>query len=107
MLLAVGLLPSDPPAAAAAFHAEVLPRILAALKAGEPCLTLAFEPAPHAHAAWRLAAVQTIAAARPPARVNAVAGGDAEVLAATAAFLASASGITGQYLVLADAPREA
>jgi len=107
MLLAVGPLPSDPPAAAAAFHADVLPRVLAALEAGEPCLTLAFEPAPHAHAAWRLAAVQTVAAARPPARINAVAGHDPAAVAATAAYLASAPGVTGQYLVLADDACEA
>ena len=100
MRLAVGPLPSDPPAAAAMFHAEVLPKVLAALDGGAQLVTLLFDPAPHAHSAWRLAAVQTIAAARPPARINAIAGNDAAGIAATETFLADSPGVTGQYLVL-------
>ena len=100
MRIAVGPLPSDPPAAAAAFHADVLPRVLDALAGGAELMTLVFEPAPHAHAAWRLAAVQTLAAARAPARINAIVGTDPAGIAETDAFLASASGITGQCLVL-------
>jgi hypothetical protein len=103
---AVGALPAAPLAAAARFHAEVLPRIEAALASDAPReLTLVFEPADHRHRGWRLAAVQELARAHAPLRINAVAadGRDtagAEAIAATCGYLAAAPGVTGQLLVL-------
>ncbi len=103
MLLRVGPLPDDPLAAAADFHARVLPAALAALDGGALLVTLVFDPAGHPHRAWREAAVQTLALARAPARINALASADAAAIAATQAFIAAAPGLTGQYLPLDSA----
>ena len=100
MRLEVGPLPDDPVAAAARFHAEVLPRVAEALADGALRIVLVFFPAPHAHRAWRVAAVQTLAAARAPARINGLASDDAAALAATETYLDSAPGLTGHYLEL-------
>ena len=100
MLLRVGPLPDDPLTAAAMFHAEVLPRLLAVLDAGAQVLTLVFAPAGHPHRAWREAAIQTIARTRAPARINAIASDDEPAIAATQAFIAAAPGLTGQYFPL-------
>ncbi len=99
-LLRVGMLPAEPLAAAALFHAEVLPRVLAELEAGQGHLTLVFEPADHTHTAWRLAAVQGLAREHAPVRINAVAADDEERIAAALAYLAEAAGVTGQVLPL-------
>lgn len=105
MLIPVGPLPDDPLAAAAAFHGEWVPRILAALEAGAGeagagVVTLVLPPAPFSHAGWREAAVQLLARERTPARINAIAGEDPAGIAATAAFIDAAPGLTGQYLQL-------
>jgi hypothetical protein len=100
MQLVVGPLPDDPVAAAAIFHAEWLAPVSAALDAGESVVTLVFAPAALAHNGWREAAVQLLARAHTPARINAIAGEDPAAIAATAAFIAAAPGFTGQYLVL-------
>lgn len=100
MELPVGPLSDDPLVAAAQFHAEWLPRVLAALDRGETLVTLVFPPASLAHAGWREAAVQLLARERTPARINAIAGDDEAGIAATAAFIAAAPGLTGQYLVI-------
>ena len=105
MELTVGPLPDDPLAAAAKFHADWLPRVLALLDSGEPLVTLVFAPARPgptglAHAGWRESAVQLLARERTPARINAVCGDDPAAISATAAFIAQAPGLTGQYLVL-------
>ena len=100
MELPVGPLPDDPLAAAAQFHAEWLPRVLALLDSGEPLVTLVFPSAGLAHAGWREAAVQLLARERTPARINAICGEDRAAIAATASFVAQAPGLTGQYLVL-------
>jgi hypothetical protein len=100
MLIAVGPLPDDPIAAAAEFHARWMGQVLAALDAGAPVVTLVFAPAPFAHTGWREAAIQLLARERTPARINAIAGDDQAEIAATAAFVDSAPGLTGQYLQL-------
>lgn len=100
MLFAVGPLPDAPLRAAAQFHAEVLPRVLAQLAGGADHLTLVFAPADHAHEDWRRAAVATLAREQAPVRVNALSGDSAEGLAAAAAYVVEAPGLTGQYLVL-------
>lgn len=100
MRIDVGPLPDDALAAGAAFHAEVLPRILAALDGGAPVLTLVFGAAAHDHHGWRAAAVANLARARAPARINAVMGDDQAALAAMLAYLAAAPGVTGQTFTL-------
>ena len=100
MLLPVGPLPDDPLSAAARYHADVLPRVLAALAKAPDHLTLVFEPGDPAHDDWRRAAVATLARERPPLRVNAIAGADPVAAAATAHYIAHAPGLTGQYLVV-------
>ena len=70
---------------------------------GSQCLTLVFAEADHTHRGWRLAAVQILAREHAPARVNALAGGNAAAIAAALAYLGAADGVTGQYLPLDDA----
>jgi len=100
MRLDVGPLPHDPLEAAVRFHADVLPRVLDQLAAGLDHLTLVFTPADHTHEDWRRAVVATLARERTPARINAIAGDDAQAIDATSAYIAAASGLTGQYLVI-------
>ena len=100
MLLRVGPLPDAALAAAAQFHAEVLPRAMDALAGAGESLVLVFEPADHAHRAWRLAAVQGLARELAPLRVNAVASADEAAIAAATAYLHRAPGITGHLMPL-------
>ena len=102
--LAVGVLPAEALAAAARFHAQVLPRAEAMLAAGGASLTLVFAPADHTHRAWRLAVVQGLAREHAPVRVNAVASEDEAAIAAACDWLESAAGVTGQLLPLARLP---
>jgi hypothetical protein len=94
-LLRVGRLPEAALAAAAEFHARVLPQINPP-RSGEDLL-LVFQPADHTHRAWRLAAVQGLAREHAPIRVNAVASDDEAAIAAALDYLAQAAGVTGQY----------
>lgn len=101
-LVRVGPLPDDALAAAAAFHAEVLPEVLQLLdraQAGED-VVLIFAPAPHDHHAWRLAAVESLARQAAPVRVNGLAGSDEAAITEALAFLAAAPGVTGQILAV-------
>ncbi|VWX48604.1 Rossmann fold domain-containing protein [Novosphingobium sp. 9U] len=98
-VLRVGALPDEPLAAAAQFHAEVLPRALETL-AGGADLALVFGPADHTHRDWRLGVVRGLARQHAPLRVNAVAGDDAAAIEAALAYLAQAPGVTGQSLPL-------
>lgn len=107
VILDVGPLPENPLAAAAEFHGEVLPRVLATADdlwlAGldsNSHVTLVFAPADHPHRAWREAAIQTIARECAPIRINAVASAEEPALAAATAWLAAAPGVTGQFLTL-------
>lgn len=99
-LLRIEGLPADPLAAAAAFHAEWLPRARAAIEGGCDLLVLRFASADHTHRAWRLAAVQGLALEYAPRRVNAIALDGDQALAQATSFLDKGQGITGQYLVL-------
>lgn len=108
MLFRVGRLPDEALAAAAQFHAEALPRVLEALGGADGHLVLAFPPADHAHRAWRLAVVQSLAREQVPLRVNGVEGDSAAALAAACEWLSRAPGVTGQYWPLdASAPEGA
>lgn len=93
-------LPDSPLAAAATFHGRDLPRIIARMARTRDPLTLVFQPADHTHRGWRLAAVQSLARARAPGRVNAVASGEDAAIAAAERYLDAAPGVTGQYLPL-------
>ena len=76
-LLRVESLPDEalrPPPAA--FHADMLPKVRAALAEAPEYLTLIFAPGDHTHVGWRLAAVQQMARESVPVRVNAVASDD-------------------------------
>jgi len=101
---AVGALPDEPLAAAAAFHGAILPRIIAQLGSAAPVhLTLIFAPADHPHRDWRSAAVATLAREMAPVRINAVVSADPAAITAALAWLDAAPGITGQYLPLDSA----
>ena len=91
-------LPDDPLDAAAAFHSDWTSR----LRAAEADLLLAFPAADHTHRGWRLAAVQMLARALAPRRINAVACDGAAALAAARDYLARAPGLTGQLISLDD-----
>ena len=97
-LLRITDLPDDPLQAAARFHAEIvatLPR--------DTDLLLVFLPADHTHRGWRAAAIEALARAHVPRRINAVASENADAIASALAYLARADGLTGQYLPLDDA----
>lgn len=94
--LAVADLPEAPLAAAAHFHAHHLPLVEAALPA-EGALTLIFAPAGHEHRGWRLAAVQSLARAHAPLRINAVEGSGAAA-EELARWLDTAPAVTGQVI---------
>ena len=96
----VGPLSDDPLEAAADFHARLLPAVEATLGGGADPLTLVFLPANHAHRAWRLALVQSLARRFAPSRVNAVECSEAAALEAATRWLKSAGGVTGQLLPL-------
>ncbi len=97
-LVAATGLPESPLDAALDFYQRHVPQIRAA---GEDCAVL-FDPADHTHHAWRLAAVQQLAVEVAPARVNAVVGNDDRAIAELLAYLATAPGVTGQLLAVAD-----
>lgn len=101
-LYRVGPLPDAALAAAARFHAEELPKVLALLDSPRPGedLALVFAEADHTHRAWRLAVVQQLAREHAPVRVNALESGDEAAIAAALGYLASAPGVTGQLLSL-------
>ena len=95
-IVAIDDLPPEPLAAAGVFHQHWLPHIEALLAGGEDVMvTLA--PSDHTHREWRRALAAGLARAHTPRRVNVVAG-EGAALDAFAEYLASAQGITGQYL---------
>ena len=88
--------------AAAAFHVDWLPRALALLHPpalGE-LLVLVFPAAPYDHRGWRLAAIQDLARAAAPNRINGITGDSESAIARTIDWLAQAPGITGQLLAV-------
>jgi hypothetical protein len=101
-VLRLGALPAAALAAAAEFHADLVPKVRDRLAGKPSCLTLVFAPADHTHRAWRLAAIQSLAREFAPARVNALVSDNEKALAAALAYLESAEGVTGQLLELDD-----
>lgn len=100
--MAICDLPDAPLAAAAAFHGDHVPRLLAQAS-GADVTTIILPNADHTHRGWRLAAVQSLARAVAPARVNAIAGTDEGAIAEAALWLEQAPGVTGHMLTIADA----
>ena len=98
--LRLGAQPDAALAAASEFHARILPQ-LNPPPLGED-LVLIFPPADHTHRAWRLAAVQSLARAYAPRRVNGLVSDNEQAIAAAVAYLAGADGVTGQLLQLDD-----
>jgi hypothetical protein len=96
-VIRVGTLAEEPLSAAAEFHQAMLPQIGNPIEAA---LLLVFTPADHTHRAWRLGVVQGLARRLAPCRINAIASDDEAAIAAAAAYLALAEGVTGQYLPL-------
>jgi hypothetical protein len=94
----VGPLPESALEAAAEFHARVVPA-LDPPRSGED-LVIIFPPAPYDHRGWRLAAVQDLARAAAPARVNSIVGEDEAAIEAALAYLEGAAGVTGQLLAV-------
>lgn len=97
-LVRVEGLPDDPLAAAARFHAEVVPTL-----PGAGDVLLVFPPAEHPHRGWREAAIGALGRAFAPRRINAVASDNEAGIASARTYLAEAEGLTGQYLPLDDA----
>lgn len=94
-------LPAAPLDAAAAFHAEWLPRIREEMAASQDeSFVLVFPPADHSHRGWRLAAVQELARDVAPRRFNALAGDSAAGLSTAKVLLEQCKGITGQLLAI-------
>jgi hypothetical protein len=90
----------DPLTESAAFHAAVLPEILAAIAADQGDLVLVFPADSHAQRDWRRAMIATLAREKAPVRVNGVAGDDEAAIVAGLRYLAAAPAITGHYLSL-------
>jgi len=67
---------------------------------GNEGIAVIFPPADHTHAAWRLAAIQELARAAAPLRVNGVACNENADMGEVIEYLASAPGVTGQMLVM-------
>ncbi|GFM28280.1 Rossmann fold domain-containing protein [Novosphingobium sp. PY1] len=99
-VLHVGPLPEEPLAAAADFHARLLPGIEAALRGGADPLTVIFPPASHEHRNWRLAAIQSLARAFSPSRINGLESDNEAAIAAALDWLAGAASVTGQVMAL-------
>jgi hypothetical protein len=93
----VGALPDGALEAAAEFHAVVLPLIP---PRNEEDLALIFPLASYDHRGWRLAAVQDLARAAAPNRVNGIVGDNEAAIAEALAYLESALGVTGQLLTV-------
>ena len=94
--IAVDGLPGDPLAAAALFHGQWLPLAEDALAGGDDAV-LVLPSADHTHREWRRAIVVARARKHAPRRINMIAGEGAS-LAAIESYLATAPGVTGQYL---------
>jgi hypothetical protein len=90
-------LPEDPVAAAAWFYQRIVPQVHLA---DDSDVTVLFPGVTHAHEGWMRAAVQGLARAAAPRRINGVAGNEPGAIDATVDWLDQAPGITGQLLVV-------
>ena len=89
---------ANPPTAAQAFYTEHCP---GSLCSGDfDLMIVRFRPAGHEHRGWRLAAVQDLARAAAPSRVNGIVGDNEQAIAEVIAWLEDAPGVTGQLLAV-------
>ncbi len=94
-------LPEAAISAARQFYFVGLPQIDARLEDGTlSALLVALAWAGHDHRDWRQAMARDLARHYAPVRINIVAGSNGPALAAVAAYLATAEGVTGQYWAL-------
>ena len=100
-------LPENALDAAADFHNRTVPAVRAAVAVSSD-VAVVFEPAEHAHRAWRISAIQGLARELAPRRVNGIVAGrgDARAIAETMQFLRESPGITGQILEVDANPPE-
>lgn len=92
-------LPDSAIEASAAFMADHLAPVRAAIGSGaDDSLAIILPAVPSDHRDWRRSLARDLARAHAPARVNVIAGDDADRLGAILHYLASAKGVTGQYL---------
>ena len=89
-------LPTEPLAAAGLFHQHWLQHVEVLLRTGADVM-VALAPADYTHRQWRRAIAAGLAREHAPQRVNLIAGQGA-VLDAFERYLATAPGVTGQYL---------
>lgn len=94
--IAVEALPQEPLAAAGLFHQNWLDPIERALAAGQDVVVM-LDPADYTHGEWRRAVAAMLARKHAPLRVNFVSG-EGAALDTIVAYLATAPGVTGQYL---------
>ena len=95
--IAIDGLPDDPLAAAGVFHQHWMGHVEDVLAGGEDVMLLV-PSADYTHREWRLAMIAGLARKHTPRRINMVAGESVEAVDATETYLATAPGITGQYL---------
>ncbi|MHA7818950.1 MAG: Rossmann fold domain-containing protein [Erythrobacter sp.] len=92
-------LPDSAVLASAAFMSDHLEPARALIGQGaEDSLAIILPAAPSDHRDWRRTLARDLARAHAPARVNVIGGSDADTCAALLHYLASAKGVTGQYL---------
>jgi hypothetical protein len=92
-------LPESGLEASAAFHRKHLEPARALIGENEgSSLVIVLPPAEPDHADWRRTLARDLARAHAPARVNVIAGSDANQLAKLIEYLGSAKGVTGHYL---------
>lgn len=93
-------LPDGAIEAAAQFYADYLTQVLAALTQPLDSLVVQLPPAGQEHLGWRRAAVQNLARAHAPVRVNFVSGADLAETDRACAWIEGAPGVTGQLFAL-------
>ena len=101
-MLEVTSLPKSALDAATHFHAEILPQARELIGRETAGLTIHLPAADYDHDDWRRGAVRDLARAFAPKRVNLLAGGDEAAVSQAGEYLASAPGVTGQLLNLAE-----
>ena len=98
LVLETGDLPASALDAAATFHSEHSGEARRLIANGCGSLVIVLPRAAYDHTDWRRATARDFARLAAPTRVNLIAGDEQAALDAAIAFLASAPGVTGQYL---------
>ncbi|RKF20991.1 hypothetical protein D6851_08540 [Altericroceibacterium spongiae] len=99
-------LPENPLDAAGLFYADYLPQARHMLAGPADALVIHFPESQNDQRGWQLAAIQSLARASTPKRVNAMAGPEGRSAQDMARWLEQAPGITGQLLRFAGNAQE-